>query len=345
MPKLTKRVSHDFTLINNKMLRDCELGATERGVLITMLALPDNWKFSIKGLSKILPDGITKISTALKNLEAKHYLIRRRIYTNGKISDWEYIFSDERMPVSESNKTKESVPDPTKSSGNLDSDNLDSENLNQGMQNAENPSIYQINKNQENINQRNSDQESIHLSAKNESFQQLPMDPIDGFEKQNAEQVRFATEIFVKEQIEYEWYAEFFAETPDNSMDRSENTTFAGALSDVDMLVGIIVDTICSQKDTIRIGKEDMPHSVVESRFKRIEMKHIEYVLKCLMLSIKNIKNPKAYLTTALYNATFTCDFAESNELKNNDPALFIPKTYHDQEFRERFYGNTAFRG
>ena len=131
MPKLTKRVSHDFTLINNKMLRDCELGATERGVLITMLALPDNWKFSIKGLSKILPDGITKISTALKNLEAKHYLIRRRIYTNGKISDWEYIFSDERMPVSESNKAKESVPDPTKSSGNLDSDNLDSENLNQ----------------------------------------------------------------------------------------------------------------------------------------------------------------------------------------------------------------------
>lgn len=195
MPKLTKRVSHDFTLINNKMLRDCELGATERGVLITMLALPDNWKFSIKGLSKILPDGITKISTALKNLEAKHYLIRRRIYTNGKISDWEYIFSDERMPVSESNKAKESVPDPTKSSGNLDSDNLDSENLNQGMQNAENPSIYQINKNQENINQRNSDQESIHLSAKNESFQQQPMDPIDGFEKQNAEQMRFATEI------------------------------------------------------------------------------------------------------------------------------------------------------
>ena len=171
------------------------------------------------------------------------------------------------------------------------------------------------------------------------------MDPIDGFEKQNTEQMRFATEIFVKEQIEYEWYAEFFAETPDNSMDRSENTTFAGALSDVDMLVGIIVDTICSQKDTIRIGKEDMPHSVVESRFKRIEMKHIEYVLKCLMLSIKNIKNPKAYLTTALYNATFTCDFAGSNELKNYDPALFIPKTYHDQEFRERFYGTTAFRG
>ena len=118
------------------------------------------------------------------------------------------------------------------------------------------------------------------------------MDPIDGFEKQNAEQMRFATENFVKDQIEYEWYAELFAETPDNSMDRSENTTFAGALSDVDMLVGIIVDTICSQKDTIRIGKEDMPHSVVESRFKRIEMKHIEYVLKCLMLSIKNIKNP-----------------------------------------------------
>ncbi len=115
MSKLTKMVSHDFTLINNKILRDCELGATERGVLITMLALHDNWKFSIKGLSKILPDSIIKISTVLKNLEAKHYLICRGIYTNGKISDWEYILSDERMPISENNKVKESMPDPQNS--------------------------------------------------------------------------------------------------------------------------------------------------------------------------------------------------------------------------------------
>lgn len=343
MPRLTKRVSHDFTLINNKMLRDCELGATERGVLITMLALPDNWKFSIKGLSKILPDGVTKISTALKNLEAKHYLIRRRIYTNGKISDWEYIFSDERMTVNENRFGKENGENSLEYSDNLDLDNLDSENLNQGLQNSENRSAYKINNNQENINQRNMDQLSINQSAETQSFQQSPIDMIDGFEKRN--QSRTATELYVKEQIEYDWYKDFFSKVTDNSMQRSENTTFASNIGEVDMLVGIIVDTICSEKEYIRIGKEDMPNCIVESRFKKLEMKHIEYVLKCLMLTVKNIKNPKSYITTALYNATFTCDFAEKNELKNLDPALFIPSEYHDDEFKEKFYEHTAFTG
>lgn len=340
MPRLTKKVSHDFTIINNAMLRDNELGATERGVLITMLALPDNWKFSIKGLSKILPDGVTKISTALKKLEEKHYLIRRRIYTNGKISDWEYIFSDERMSIDEDEEAENGSSVSANSAENLDLESLDSENLSQGC-----PSTYKENNNQENIDQLCINQS---IGADKRSFQQLPvdsMDPIDGFETQNAAQMRFATEFFVKEQIEYDWYCDFFEETPDNFMNRSEETTFAGTLSEVDMLVRIIVDTICSKKDTIRIGKEDMPHSIVESQFKKIKMKHIEYVLKSLMLSTNNIRNPKAYLITALYNATLTCDFAEGNELKNMDPAFFIPKIYHDETFQERFYGKTMFRG
>ena len=70
MPKLKKKITRDFTTIHNTMLRDMRLGATERGLLLTMLSLPDNWNFSIKGLSRILPDGCAKIGTALHNLEA-----------------------------------------------------------------------------------------------------------------------------------------------------------------------------------------------------------------------------------------------------------------------------------
>jgi hypothetical protein len=98
MPKLKKKITRDFTTIHNTMLRDMRLGATERGLLLTMLSLPDNWNFSIKGLARILPDGYTKIATALKNLAKNGYLVRRRIYTDGKITDWEYLFSDEPIP-------------------------------------------------------------------------------------------------------------------------------------------------------------------------------------------------------------------------------------------------------
>lgn len=99
MPKLKKKVSKDFTTIYNTMIRDMNLGATERGVLLTMLSLPDNWDFSIKGLTSILPDGYTKISTSLKKLEKAGYLIRQRVYSDGIICDWEYTFSDEPMDV------------------------------------------------------------------------------------------------------------------------------------------------------------------------------------------------------------------------------------------------------
>lgn len=64
-----------------------------------MLSLPDNWDFSIKGLTSILPDGYTKISTSLKNLKKQVISSRQRVYSDGKICDWEYTFSDEPMDV------------------------------------------------------------------------------------------------------------------------------------------------------------------------------------------------------------------------------------------------------
>ena len=139
MPKLKKKITRDFTTIHNTMLRDMRLGMTERGLLLTMLSLPDNWNFSIKGLSCILPDGATKIGTALKNLAKTGYLVRRRIYAEGKITDWEYTFSDEPMDDVENLPQEPEI---------LDLENLDSENLNQGFLDQENPNDNKRNNNQ-----------------------------------------------------------------------------------------------------------------------------------------------------------------------------------------------------
>ena len=80
MPKLVKKMSRDFTIINNKLLRDGNLGSSERGLLVTMLSLPDGWSFSIRGLAQILPDGITKISNTLNKLESLNYLSQQGQY-------------------------------------------------------------------------------------------------------------------------------------------------------------------------------------------------------------------------------------------------------------------------
>lgn len=80
-----------FTVIANTVLRDKNLGITERGLLCTMLSLPDEWEFSENGLQAILPDGQTKIRTALKKLEAAGYLRRtQRRDDRGRVSGWDW---------------------------------------------------------------------------------------------------------------------------------------------------------------------------------------------------------------------------------------------------------------
>ncbi|MBR5513571.1 MAG: hypothetical protein IKV85_06255 [Ruminococcus sp.] len=119
--------------------------------------------------------------------------------------------------------------------------------------------------------------------------------------KNKLSEQRDDIELLIKSNIEYDWYQDFFDETPDNSMNKG-NGTFAGSIAEIDMLVGIIVDSICSEKQYIRIGKEDMPRSVVESRFKKLEMKHIEYALKCLMLNTKEIRKESVEMVLKMIN-------------------------------------------
>lgn len=112
MGKIRKEFNHNFTTVMNAFLRDQNINLVDRGLLMTMLSLPDNWDFSIRGLAAIVPDGKSKIETSLKRLEAAGYLKRERIYKDGKIADWNYIFSDEPAFL-EINKQKDIVANAT----------------------------------------------------------------------------------------------------------------------------------------------------------------------------------------------------------------------------------------
>lgn len=95
--RIKKVVDNNFTIVHNTFLKDKNLGINARGILITMLSLPDDWNFSIKGLANILPDGERKIGAALKELETHKYLLRKRIFKDRKVVDWQYIISDEPL--------------------------------------------------------------------------------------------------------------------------------------------------------------------------------------------------------------------------------------------------------
>ena len=72
---------------------------------------------------------------------------------------------------------------------------------------------------------------------------------------------------------------------------------------DVDEIVELITDTLCSTRPTLRIGGEDIPTQQVKDRFMLLNYGHLEYVFDSLAKNSTQIRNIRAYLLTALYNA------------------------------------------
>ena len=76
----------------------------------------------------------------------------------------------------------------------------------------------------------------------------------------------------------------------------------------LDELVELMVDTVCSRRETIRIAGDDYPTEVVKFRFLKLNSSHIEYVLDRMRENTTYVRNIKKYLLAALYNAPATID-------------------------------------
>lgn len=80
----------NYTTISNYHLQDKELSLKAKGLLSVMLSLPKDWDYSVRGLTQICKETKDTINSILNELEENNYLERKRIYSNGKISYWEY---------------------------------------------------------------------------------------------------------------------------------------------------------------------------------------------------------------------------------------------------------------
>lgn len=72
-----KEHKQNYTCISNDVFRS-DLSLKARGMLCTMLSLPDDWEFSENGLQAILADGQTSIRSAIRELEGAGFLSRTR---------------------------------------------------------------------------------------------------------------------------------------------------------------------------------------------------------------------------------------------------------------------------
>ena len=276
--------TRDYTVMSNHHLRNAGLSLKSKGLLSMMLSLPEDWNYTTRGLAKICKEGTDSIGSALKELEHAGYIVRNRLRdSKGKIVDVEYVIYETPHPP-DTGQPCEGEPD----TAYPDTAYPDTENPD-----MDNPCLenrLQLNKEKRNPEEQNTDSSSTEGSNPIQSSPQTPA----GAKRTGRDwmQERENYRELILENIEYDILVQ------NERMDRDR----------LNELVELMVDTVCSRREMIRIAGDDYPAEVVKSRFLKLNSSHIEYVLDRMRENTTYVRNIKKYLLAALYNAPATID-------------------------------------
>ena len=100
--------TRDFTIMSNHHLRDKKLSLKAKGLLSLILSLPEDWDYTLKGLSYICKEGVDAVRMAVKELEDAGYIERRRFRNEkGQLKSIEYFIHEIPETAEEEDTTEE----------------------------------------------------------------------------------------------------------------------------------------------------------------------------------------------------------------------------------------------
>ena len=265
--------TRDYTVMSNHHLRDMSLSLKAKGLLSLMLSLPENWDYTMKGLARICKDGIDSISGGIRELEEHGYLIRERVRgANGQLGSIEYtILEQPKEPTPAQEKPIRENP----------------VQVNPTLVAPVQEEPAQLNKEESSNYPSRTDLSSTELSNPIRSNPPTPAGARMGTDRMGA---RECYREVILDNIEYSYLVQ------DSHIDREQ----------LDEIVDLIVDTVCSARKVIRIVGDDYPAEVVKSRFMKLDSSHVQYVMDCMKDNTTYVRNIKKYLLAALYNAPTT---------------------------------------
>ena len=290
-----------YTVMSNHHLRNKELSLKAKGLLSQMLSLPEDWDYTLAGLSHINREKIDAIREAVKELEKAGYIVRSRERDEkGRLRGADYVIYEQPQPREPEAATSGGQPPildlPTLENPTLDNPTL--EKPTQEKPTLENPT--QLNKDIQKTNLPKKEKSNIDLSSTDSipihSLNPLPYDgeaaePPERNGKEAATQsaVAIYREI-IMDNIEYSHLV--------------QNTRLDREL--LDEIVDLLVETVCSARKTIRVAGDDYPAELVKAKLMKLNSSHIEFVFDCISKNTTEIRNIKKYLLAALFNAPST---------------------------------------
>ena len=277
-----------YTVMSNHHLRNKDLSLKAKGLLSQMLSLPENWDYTLKGLSLINRESIDAIRTAVWELEKAGYITRQQNRDGkGKMADMIYTIYEQPQPRPEQ---------PDKAAPGLENpvlENPTSDNPTPGKPTLGNPT--QLNKDISSKEKTTTDvstTDSIPILSRPSPLEGEAAQPPE--RKGTGAKSQSAIEIYreiIMDNIEYEHLCQHA-----KGIDRET----------LDEIVDLLVETVCSARKTIRIAGDDYPAELVKSKFMKLDSSHIEFVFDCLSKNTSEIRNIKKYLLAMLFNAPST---------------------------------------
>ena len=301
----------NYTVMSNYHLRSTNLSLKAIGLLSKVLSLPENWDYSISGLTAICKEKETAIKAALDELKHWGYLVVTKLMPNetnsGRI---EYVYDFYEYSEKDTPDADQNDDDTYDEDGDVSTISVKKAPQGAEKQGIENlpleilPIEIQAVENQGQINTKKkikknqilSDQVSINQSPSDsekavENVESRTDGLIDGY----ISEKEVYTDV-VKTNIEFPYFAEWL-----------------GDEEEAEEIVQMIVRRICSRKKTERICGQDFPREVVKSAMLKVDINVLENAIE-QMKRTDNVRNYESYLISTLFNEANGKRFKENAE-------------------------------
>ena len=125
------------------------------------------------------------------------------------------------------------------------------------------------------------------------------------------------------------------------------NPKYSARQAEISEIRNLISEVKSTPRTNIRVGRKDIPTYQVQSAFSRLTARHIEAVLDSLdkksRSSNSNVKNPRNYILTTLYNVSnavlpVDVDLVKST-VRNNINFDYLMRRYHDRHQQDHLQG------
>ena len=275
-----------YTVMSNHHLRNHTLSLKAKGLLSQMLSLPDDWDYTLQGLAQINKESIDAIREAVRELERAGYIKRSRERDErGCLRGTVYTIYEQphaEPTPEEPTQEKPALDNPTLEKPALDNPTLEKPMLDKPT--LENPTQL----NTESTKKRKRQSKDLSITDSIPFPSGFPESPTQ--KRTETKGTIESCRELILENIDYDVLAS------DPHVDREQ----------LDEIVDLLQETVCSTRSRIRVAGNDYPAEVVRSKLLKLNSEHIRFVMDCLKQNTTRIRNIRQYLLTALFNAPST---------------------------------------